>query len=93
METLTKTIPPLIKDTTQIWKEYNYIIKVIYSCESNNQFACCLNMIRTYKEKLKLQITKDKFTQYEMLSKGIEWNTLYMSLLNIMNEHKEKLNQ
>ncbi len=44
-------------------------------------------------DKLKLQITKDKFTQYEMLSKGIEWNTLYMSLLNIMNEHKEKLNQ
>lgn len=93
METLTKTNPPLIKDTTQIWKEFNYIIKVIYSCESNNQFACCFNMIRTYKDKIKLQIEKDKFTQHEMLSKGIEWNTLYMSLLNIMNEHKEKLNQ
>jgi hypothetical protein len=92
METLTKTIQ-LKKDTTQIWKEYNYIIKVIYSCESSNQFSCCFNMIKTYKEKIKLQIEKDKFTQHEMLSKGIEYNTLYMSLINIMYEHKEKLNQ
>jgi hypothetical protein len=50
-------------------------------------------MIKTYKEKIKLQIEKDKFTQYEMLSKGVEYNTLYMSLINIMYEHKEKLNQ
>jgi hypothetical protein len=92
METLTKTIQSK-KDTTIIWKEYNYIIKVIYSCESSNQFTCCFNMIKTYKEKIKLQIEKDKFTQHEMLSKGIEYNTLYMSLINIMYEHKEKLNQ
>ena len=35
-----------------VWKEYNYVIKVIYSCENKNQFECCLQMIKNFKEKI-----------------------------------------
>ena len=75
-----------------VWKEYNYVIKVIYSCENKNQFECCLQMIKNFKEKILFYYSLHKYNHYYLVYNGIEINTLYMSLISILNEQKYKFN-